>query len=140
MTNATVGAGMITGREPGARQSLPAGESYPGSRVSLADQELRAGHRAVTLWLDTSEDVAFQLERLLFEADCRVHAAAASASTPEICYALNAAGVIALVYGVNDPEMRERTQGFLGADKFLHIEANQTAESIHRLLREKEIV
>ncbi len=85
MTNATVGAGMITGREPGTRQSSPAAESSSAPRISLADQESRAGHRAVTVWLDTSEDVAFQLERLLFEADCRVHASAASESTPEIC-------------------------------------------------------
>jgi sulfate adenylyltransferase subunit 1 (EFTu-like GTPase family) len=140
MTNATVGAGMITGREPGARQCSSAGESSLASRVSPADQESRAGHRAVTLWLDASEDVAFQLERLLFEADCRVHAAAANASTPEICSALNAAGVIALVYSANDPEIRENTRSRLGADKFLHIEANQTAESIHSLLKEKEIV
>jgi hypothetical protein len=139
MTNATVGAGMITGREPGARQCSPAAEASP-ARVSLADRESRAGHRAVTLWLDTSEDIAFQLERLLFEADCRVHAAAASASTPEICAALNAAGVISLVYGANDPEMRERTQGRVGADRFLHIDSHQTAESIQRLLKEKELV
>ncbi len=140
MTNATVGAGMITGREPGTRQSSPSNESSTAPRVSLADQESRAGHRAVTLWLDTSEDVAFQLERLLFEADCRVHASAASESTPEICSALNAAGVIALVYGASGPEMRERTQNAIGSDNLLHIGAEETAGSIHRLLREKEIV
>jgi sulfate adenylyltransferase large subunit len=140
MTNATVGAGMITGREPGTRQSSAAAESASALRVSFADQESRAGHRAVTLWLDTSEDVAFQLERLLFEGDCRVHAAAASESTPEICSALNAAGVIALVYGGSSPEMRDRTQHAIGSSNFLHIGAEETAADIHRLLREKEIV
>jgi hypothetical protein len=139
MTNATVGAGMITGREPGTRQSSTAGESPSAPRVRPADQESRAGHRAVTLWLDTSEDVAFELERLLFDSDCRVHAAAVSPSTPEICSALNAAGVIALVYAGGDPEMRVRMQGQLGGDNFLHFEAHETAESILRFLKEKEI-
>jgi sulfate adenylyltransferase large subunit len=139
MTNATVGAGMITGREPGTRQSPSAGESSVAPRVSPADQESRAGHRGVTLWLDTSEETAFQLERLLFDSDCRVHATAASSSTPEICLALNAAGVIAIVYGGNEPEMRERMQSRLAADKLLRFEANESAESIYRFLKEKEI-
>jgi hypothetical protein len=108
--------------------------------VRSADQELRSGHRAVTLWLDTREDVAFELERLLFDSDCRVHATPASASIAEVCAALNAAGVIALVYGGNDPEMLDRVRGQLGADNLVHIENHETADSIHRLLKEREIV
>ena len=120
MTNATIAAGMITGREPGPRKPLAdsMAASSAGEKVSPADQESRAGHRAVTVWLDTTNEVAHQLERMLFDADCRVHAVPASESVAGICRALNDAGVIALVYGSNDPEMRERTKGALASGQF----------------------
>jgi sulfate adenylyltransferase large subunit len=141
MTNATVGGGMITGREPGPRQSLSdAGGAVTAPRVSPADQQSRAGHRAVTLWLDTPVEVAFQLERLLFDADYRVHAVPASAAIAEICSALNSAGVIALICGSTDSEMRDRTRSHLGAENFRHIEGAETAERIHRLLKEEGIL
>jgi sulfate adenylyltransferase large subunit len=141
MTNATVGAGMITGREPGPRLSVSdTGDPVPASRVRPSDQESRAGHRAVTLWLDTPVEVAYRLERLLFDEDCRVHAAPASASIADICTALNNAGVIALIYGSTDPEMRDRTRSHLGADNFLHFEGSETPERIHHLLKEAGII
>jgi adenylyl-sulfate kinase len=142
MTNATVAAGMITGREPGPRKSLADSTATlsPGERVRPADQESRAGHRAVTLWLDTGAEVAYQLERLLIDADCGVHAVAASGSVAGICRALNDAGIIALVYGSLDPELRDRTKSGVGSDKFLHIEKLETAEQIHHLLTERDII
>ena len=142
LTNATVAAGMITGREPGPRKSASdaGAPSFASWRVSPADQQSRAGHRAVTLWLDTAAEVAYQLERLLFDAECRVHAVPASATIAETCRTLNDAGVIALVYGSTDPEERESTRSHLGADNFLHIEKLETVERIHHLLKEEGII
>jgi sulfate adenylyltransferase large subunit len=142
MTNATIAAGMITGREPGPRKPLAdsMAASSAGEKVSPADQESRAGHRAVTVWLDTTVEVACQLERLLFDADCRVHAVLASESVAGICRVLNDAGVIALVYGSTDPQMRESTRSALAADNFLHVENMETAERIHDWLKEEGVI
>jgi sulfate adenylyltransferase large subunit len=140
MNNATIAAGMITGREPGPRKSVSSEASAPAQRVSPADQESRAGHGAVTLWLDTPAEVVHQLERLLFDMDCRVHAIPASEFAAEICRALNHAGVIALIYGSQEPEMRDRTRDYIGASNFLHIDNLATAERIQHQLKKEGII
>jgi hypothetical protein len=142
LTNATIAAGMITGREPGPRRSSADTilKASAGARVSPADQESRAGHRAVTLWLDTNVEVAYQLERLLFDADSRVHALPASESVGGICRVLNDAGVIALIYGSADSELRERIRSSLATDNFLHVENMETADRIHDWLKEEGII
>ena len=83
LTNATVAGGMITGREPirgEAGLARPEKSSASDHRISRMEQQSRAGHRAVTVWLETAPEVAYQLERLLFDANCRVHALLASES------------------------------------------------------------
>ena len=144
MTNGTVAAGMITGREPGrGRQEEPETKnSAAHQRVSRGDQQARAGHRSVTVWLETDSDVAHRLERLLFEASCRVHALSASeagAALADVCRALNDAGVIALVYGSSDAETRERTRARVGAEHFLCVEASMPADLVRQLLAEEGV-
>jgi hypothetical protein len=139
ISNATVAAGMITGREPGARK--PAGSAASAThRVSPADQQARAGHRAVTIWLDTAGEVAHQLERILFDSECRVLAVEAAVPAAAICQALNDAGVIALIHGSTDPELRESVRSSVGAENFLHIDCLQSADIIHQFLKEEGIV
>jgi sulfate adenylyltransferase large subunit len=142
MTNATVAAGMITGREPGPRKLLEDAITAPsaGQRVSPADQESRAGHRAVTVWLDTPAEVAYQLERLLFDSGCRVHAVPASPSVAAVCRALNHAGVMALIYGSADSDLRASVKSALAADNFLHFESAATAGRIHDWLKEEGVI
>jgi sulfate adenylyltransferase large subunit len=142
MTNATVAAGMITGREPGPRKLLEDAITAPsaGQRVSPADQESRAGHRAVTVWLDTPAEVAYQLERLLFDSGCRVHAVPASPSVAAVCRALNHAGVMALIYGSADSDLRASVKSALAADNFLHFESAETAGRIHDWLKEEGVI
>ena len=142
VANATVAAGMITGREPGPRKLAQdtATTSTANQRVCPADQQSRAGHRAVTLWLDAGDEVAYRLERLLFDVDCRVHAVEASPPVAAICRALNDAGVIALIHGSSDSELRESARSFLGAENFLHIDCLESAEVIHRFLKEEGII
>ena len=127
MSNATVAAGMITGRDPGASGPVPSASmaSSASQRVTPADQQSSAGHRAVTIWLDTASEVAYQLERLLFDAHCRVHALSASEAGPylaEISRTLNDAGVITLIHGSLDAHLREHTRQLAGAHNFLRIE------------------
>ena len=140
MTNATVAAGMITGRDPGARQVSNFSVSSPGSlRVSHAEQQSRSGHRVLTIWLDAADNIAFHVERVLFDANCRVLAVPASPSAGAVCSALNDAGVIALVYGSGNSEWRESARAALGTYDFLHIE-ELTAGQVLRVLREQDII
>jgi sulfate adenylyltransferase large subunit len=147
MSNATVAAGMITGREPVMGVSAEAVQEQfaaTGSRVTRMEQQARAGHRPVTIWLETSANVTYQLERILFEANCHVHALSASDDSlpiAEIARILNDAGVIVLAYGSSDTALRERTRQAVGAQSFVMIERpveeetdSYTASRIHRLL------
>ena len=128
LTNVTVAAGMITGRE------LPPGDSggtvvEPSPalrhRITRLEQQSRAGHRIATIWLDAAPEVALQLERILFDANCRVHAVSApemGSHVPEVAHALNEAGILALVYSPAAAGMLEDTRRRVGVDYFLHIE------------------
>ncbi len=144
---------MITGREPirgDASLARPEKSSASDHRISRMEQQSRAGHRAVTVWLETAPEVAYQLERLLFDANCRVHALLASESgstIPEITQALNDAGVIALVCGPGDAEAQERIRQKIGAENFLCMEASpadekpeQAADRILSIIEEQGFV
>jgi len=135
MSNATVAAGMITGREPGMtgrEERLP---KAPARHITAAEQQARAGHRAATVWLAAAE-TAYGLERALFDAGCRVHAFAAAAGAAEIARELNEAGVIALIYGAGDAELRERTREAVGRKSFVE-DAPEGAGAALRLLEER---
>ncbi len=146
MTNDTVAAGMITGREPGLGGSTTvASESaaVSGGRVTLLEQEGQAGHLAATVWLEAPPETAFELERMLFNEGRRVRAISASEggfNLPDAARALNDAGVIVLVSGEGEPELRERTRERVTADRFLCVEATETEElragAVRRILEE----
>ncbi len=147
--NGTVAAGMITGREPGLGDA-PAIAQNTGTAasgcVTRLEQESRAGHRAATVWLETPAEVAFELERILFDAGCRVHAITAGEAgfhLPEMARALNDAGVIALVCGAGEPELRERTREKALPDHFLCVEAAEEelrAEAVFQMLKEQGLI
>ena len=134
MTNATVAGGMITGREPG--MATPGAAAAAGTRVTRLEQQARSGHQAVTVWLNTSDEMAHQLERLLFDANCRVHAL--SADEPhlaEIARALNEAGVMVLAHGSGDPEAKRVENLFR-----LEAQESDTAEQLAQRLEEEGII
>jgi sulfate adenylyltransferase large subunit len=149
ITNATVAAGMITGREPG-RAGEGAEKHSSGGRITRMEQQSRAGHSAVTIWLETTPEVAYRIERRLFDAECRVHALLASeagAAVAAMSRALNDAGVIALICGPGDPEMEERTRQQVGVESFLRIEGSpaeeqseEAAERLYRIIEEHGFV
>jgi sulfate adenylyltransferase large subunit len=143
LTNATVAAGMITGREPVISRSEATGlDSLAAepSRITPMEQQSGAGHRALTLWTESS-DIAFRLERILFDSNCRVHAVAAADfadSLPAVCRALNDAGVIVSIYGPADGGQKDAVAQTIGPDLFLNIESANgetpaaTAERIYK--------
>jgi sulfate adenylyltransferase large subunit len=146
ITNATIAAGMITGREPerSARTfTQPANEG----RVTRAEQQSRSGHRALTVWLEAAPDHVFDVERLLFDAGYRVHvipAAEDSSTVAAISCALNGAGVVALICGApaaQDPQLISQR---VGDENFLRLGAaaakpEDSAEAISRAIGESEV-
>jgi hypothetical protein len=133
ITNATVAAGMITGREPEKNSLAAAAEKFtvPSHRITRSEQQFRAGHRAFTVWLETSAEVVYAVEQRLFDANCRVLAVVdRGAAVPDISRALNDAGVIAVIWGSNDPPLREETRHAVGEDGFLYI-ASATSDNVH---------
>jgi len=140
MTNATVAAGMITGRDPGPGVSGRTGTerySTAGQQITRLEKQSRAGHRSATVWMETVPEVAYGLERMLFDESCSVHAISTDetgAYLPEITSILNEAGFIVIVHGTSDPELLDRTREKVGADSFLRVEAGQSADAVYRLL------
>jgi hypothetical protein len=75
VTNETVAGGMITGRAAGESvlgKELPAAGEFGTSRVTPAERYIRAGHRPVAIWLVGGEELAYSLERMLFDRGCLV--------------------------------------------------------------------
>src|SRR5262249_39481937 len=68
ITNETVGAGMIIGpEEQKAQRRVLEGVQFELSRVTAAERFSRAGHRPATVWLSGPADVAYAVERKLFD-------------------------------------------------------------------------
>jgi sulfate adenylyltransferase large subunit len=134
VSNSTVAAGMITGREPRLAADAAPGPymiSPAAHCVTRHDHQASAGHGSMTVWLETTPEIIRQVERRLFEAGCRVHAVVAEETgpyVPEICRALNDAGVIALVCGSSDHGLRERVLQIVGSESFVRIEGSDVEE------------
>jgi sulfate adenylyltransferase large subunit len=97
MSNATVAAGMIADAE-NRPHPVSVHTGLTQCPVTRLQQEQRAGHRAFTICIKGDAEVVYRLERLLFDAGCRVHALRLDAPLPvaELCQALNNAGMIAI--------------------------------------------
>jgi GTP-eEF1A C-terminal domain-like len=153
VSNGTVAAGLITGRE--ARQVQPHGQNGYGSRFSAnghritrIEQQSRNGHRAATLWLEAGKDVGYIVERRLFDRDCRVHALSVdeeNGNTPRVARILNDAGLIVILVASQPAhELRERTREAVGNEQFLAIDPSRLtgdperdAEAILGILEEQ---
>jgi hypothetical protein len=140
VTNETVGAGMIAQAlavsvESVADAGVAATAATPGvTRVSIAERESRYGHRAVTVWLDASPDLAYAVERLLFDSGCQVAvvtAESAGGRLVEIAQALNSAGVIAIcaVQG-STPAEREKARAAIGSERFVPVDRDGLPEDV----------
>ena len=151
MTNSTVAAGMITGREPlriVATTSTAERVARYGHWITRMEQQSRSGHRVATLWLDASAEITFRLEALLFDAGFRVHSVAvadAGEFLGSLLRTLNDAGIIAIAYG-GDASARQRASAAVGAESFVQVapdivsDSNQFAQRVQEFLQREGFV
>ena len=98
ISNATVAAGMVTGRDPKladpAIQEVQAIEAQ--QRISATDRQKRVGHASVLIWLNGGVHLALAIESELFRRGYLTHVIAAQADGSvmlELAQNLTAAGL-----------------------------------------------
>ncbi len=136
--NGTFAAGMILAPRPeagagrGARAAFPEIE-FSAGRVTPAERYARAGHNPATVWLTARQELAYLLERRLFERGCNVHVVAGEAGSrilSEIAGLFNALGLITIFSGSTlDDEECERARARVGSERFFHFEPHALAAS-----------
>jgi sulfate adenylyltransferase large subunit len=152
VSNETVAAGMVTGRELRETEAgaILEGLQYTSERVTADDREKRFGHRAVTVWLVGGAEAAYHLETALFRRGCHVHVLADPQHLevlPELARVFNAAGMITICAVPEDSHVeREHARKVVGDDRFLDVDVTTWAEGpqekaslLYRLLEEKGI-
>jgi sulfate adenylyltransferase large subunit len=136
ISNETVAAGMITGRESRVKASgvVPIGTEAPvAGGVSLTERISRTGHRPAVVWLDTPE-IARAFERQLFDLGCMVAALTDQQSgsiLPELAAFAVSAGLIVVCTGSD--ALRKRTRQLLGPGAFVDSEGEDAAAVLNRL-------
>jgi sulfate adenylyltransferase large subunit len=149
LTNETVAAGMITGRVAGEslhHVETGVGAEFGESRVTPAERYIRAGHRPVAIWLAGSEDLAYALERKLFDRGCLTHVIAGE--TADTAQAFTDAGLISICLTTgDDSRARESLKRAVGSDRFmaasaasLPADAEEAAEEICRMLEDRGFI
>jgi sulfate adenylyltransferase large subunit len=129
ISNLTVGAGMISRRPPREeprRTSVLAGVDIERSRLTPAERFVRLGHHPLTIWMTARIEVAYMLERELFDRGCFVHVLAddvESHALPDLARMSAAAGLITIcsIAGA-DEEDRDRAREMVGAERFVEID------------------
>jgi hypothetical protein len=128
ISNLTVAAGMITGREPHEVQerTVQHGLRLEHSRVSPLERETRFGHRGFTVWLEAGQELAYRLERRLFDRGCLVGVLADGADSAGLAgwaKLANATGLISIcVASGGTAEEKEWARKIIGADLFVEFD------------------
>jgi adenylylsulfate kinase-like enzyme len=132
----TVAAGMISerdAREERNRKAVLEGVEFERSRLTPAERWERTGHRPVTIWLTARLDLAYLLERELFDRGCAVHVISDDVEShlmPDLARLSNAAGLITICSVASDiPTDRDRAEERIGADGFLTIDPAMLSSS-----------
>jgi sulfate adenylyltransferase large subunit len=132
VSNATVAAGMVTGRDPRvADPAIETKQNAPSSRVGAEERIRRVGHPAVLVWLNDGPDFAFAVESELFSAGYMTHVIAAQTDGSvllELAQNLTAAGLVVLcaaefLYEVE----RERAAVLIDPSQFIDVDASRFA-------------
>ncbi len=125
VSNATLAAGMIEehSAEPEAERKLKSVLlEVEATRLTPAERYARAGHHPATIWLIARENLAYVLERKLFDRGCQVHVLTDSGENhilPELAQLLSSAGMISIFcVPTFDWEERQRAKTFVGDDRF----------------------
>ena len=129
LSNLTLGAGMIAERdtrEERSRKPVLEGIEFEKSRLTPAERWERTGHRPVAIWLTARLELAYLLERELFDRGCMVHVLSDDVEShlvPDVAKMSNAAGLITICSVASDAaESRETAREVVGADAFLAID------------------
>jgi sulfate adenylyltransferase large subunit len=153
VSNLTLAAGMISetaARDDRSRQAL-SGVEFNRSRLTAAERWDRAGHRPFTIWLTARTEVAYLLERELFDRGCLVHVLADDVEShllPELAKMSSAAGLITICTSASDEAAeRDRARELVGADAFFDIDPQslstkdiEAKDQITRLLESRGII
>ena len=155
VSNATVAAGMIAERKDEERKAdLSAalrGDEFSTGRLTPAERYARWRHQPATVWLTARRDLAYLVERRLFDRGCLVHAVVddfESHVLPELARFSNLAGMIAICSASSDdPADRERARQLVGADRFLspepeslNLDDSQAAQQIIQMLENRGVL
>lgn len=124
LSNETVAAGMVTGRQlqdVGDKTALLEGLRFESSHVTPAEREARLGHRAATIWLAGRRELAYLLERELFTCGFMVNVLADennSGILSQLARISNAAGLITICVAPAFDTGQE-AQAVVGPDQFV---------------------
>jgi len=151
ISNPTVAAGMITGRDPkmsdSAIQEVQAVETM---HISRTDRQQRVGHASVLVWLNGGVQLAFEIESELFNRGYLTHVVAAQANGSvmlELAQNVTAAGLLTIcaadfLYEVE----RDRAKaiidpaGFIDVDASVFSSAEEAVARISEILVERQII
>ena len=125
--NGTVGAGMILEPDPAPRNGKAAVRlldvEAPDERVTQAERYARAGHLPAVIWLTARKELAWLLERRLFDRGCLVKALADETDShllPDIARILHSSGLIVICSSASeDAADRERARELVSGAEFL---------------------
>jgi hypothetical protein len=154
VSNLTVGAGMIVERERRDERSYrPAlmGVEFERSRLTAAERFARAGHYPVTVWLIARLELAYLVERLLFDRGCMVHVLADDVDShllPDLAKMSSAAGLVTICSVASACAAdRERARALVGDDRFIAFDPPElptndltAAQRICRALEERGFI
>jgi len=153
VTNSTLGAGMILARASKperSRNSTLLDASLERSRLTPAERWARAGHRPAAVWLTARLEVAYQLERELFDRGYLVHILADEIDShllPDLAKICSAAGLITIcsvASSEHDDLERAREmvgEGFLDIDpEILSPQDNLAVQQICAMLEQHGII
>jgi sulfate adenylyltransferase large subunit len=129
ISNATVAAGMITGRDP--RVADPAAteaQALDSNLIPAMERQKRIGHRAALIWLNGRADLAYAIESELFKLGYLTHVIAAQTDGSvmmELAHNMTAAGLVTIcaadfLYEVE----RERAEALLDPEQFVDLDAS----------------
>ena len=144
ISNATVAAGMVTGRDPRAAEpTVQEPQPVESDLIPSADRQKRIGHRAVLVWLNGGATLAYAVERELFHRGYLTHVIAAQTDGSvmlELAHNLTSAGLVTIcaadfLYEVE----RERAGALMDAAQFVDLDASQfdTPEAAAKAVAEK---
>jgi sulfate adenylyltransferase large subunit len=129
ISNLTLAAGMVTGRDPRLADALAenVADTAEVSRVPMAERHSRIGHLPVLIWSNAGNDVAYELEAELFRRGLLTHVLAPQTDAGmmlELARNSIAAGLVTICSaGLFHDLERRRAEDLLPAEQFIDFNA-----------------